>query len=191
MEICGLFVTERTAGEFLIVLFSDAVCHEPYFIFFESPTNVQHLVGLACTTWTGVSRELDYHIYDALHSTLTYLLHYDVLRFVMAKRLEAQYYTVTSGLLVRYKATLSRGMSSECSWFIVLQSDPHSPLSSTLYLLPKDQTLKRVIKHPRSYLALPNTSHPRNNDQTLSPHDLVSSRGSHKRLQTLVSQTTL
>jgi len=25
VEICGLFVTERTAGEFLIVLFSEAV----------------------------------------------------------------------------------------------------------------------------------------------------------------------
>ena len=25
MEICGLFVIERTAGEFLMVLFSDAV----------------------------------------------------------------------------------------------------------------------------------------------------------------------
>ena len=25
VETCGLFVTERTAGEFLIVLFSDAV----------------------------------------------------------------------------------------------------------------------------------------------------------------------
>ena len=25
VEICGLFVTERTAGEFLMVLFSDAV----------------------------------------------------------------------------------------------------------------------------------------------------------------------
>ncbi len=25
VEICGLFVTERTAGEFLMVLFNDAV----------------------------------------------------------------------------------------------------------------------------------------------------------------------
>src|SRR6266446_6193183 len=92
---------------------------------------------------------------------------------------------MTSELLVGYKATLLRGMSPECSSFIVLQSDPHSPLSSILYLLPKDQTLKRVTKQPRSHLALPNTSH-EINDQTLSPHDLVSSRGSHKRLQTLV-----
>src|SRR6266478_2420501 len=50
-------------------------------------------------------------------------------------------------------------MSLECSWFIVLQSDPHSPLFSILYLLPKDQTLKRVIKQLRSHLALLNTSH--------------------------------
>src|SRR6266478_9543210 len=51
-------------------------------------------------------------------------------------------------------------MSSECSWFIVLQSNPHSPLFSTLFLLPKDQTLKRATKHPRSRLVLLNTSHP-------------------------------
>src|SRR6266446_8996119 len=76
-----------------------------------------------------------------------------------SQRLETQYYTVTSGLLVRYKATLLRGMSSECSWFIVLQIDPHSPLFSMLYFLPKDQTLKRAIKQPRSRLVLPNTSH--------------------------------
>src|SRR6266403_4363168 len=43
--------------------------------------------------------------------------------------------------------------------FTVLQSDPHSPLFSTLSLLPKDQTLKRATKHPRSRLVLPNTSH--------------------------------
>src|SRR6266478_1155708 len=101
-----------------------------------------------------------------------------------SQRLETQYYTVTSGLLVRYKATLLRGMSLECSFFIVLQSDPHSPLFSTLYLLPKDQTLKRVIKQPRSRLALPNTSHQRYERPNTKSHDLVSSRGSHKRLQT-------
>src|SRR6266478_3560115 len=37
-------------------------------------------------------------------------------------------------------------MSSECSSFIVLQSEPPSPLISILYFLPKDQTLKRAIK---------------------------------------------
>src|SRR6266446_2634869 len=77
-----------------------------------------------------------------------------------SQRLETQYYTVTSGLLVRYKATLLRGMSSECSSFVVPQSDPHSPLFSILSFLPKDQTLKRVTKHARSRLVLPNTSHP-------------------------------
>src|SRR6266403_653569 len=80
-------------------------------------------------------------------------------------------------------------MSSECSLFTVLQSDPHSPLFSTLFLLPKDQTLKRVTKHPRSRLVLLNTSHP--DEQILSPHDLVSSQGSHKRLRLLSNQTTL
>ncbi len=116
---------------------------------FQTDTkNARHLVGLACMTWTGVSREPDYYIDDALYSTLMYLLHYDILRLVIAKGLETRYYTVTSGLLVGYKATLSRGMSSECSWFIVLQSDPHSPLFSILFFLPKDQTLKRTTKKP-------------------------------------------
>src|SRR6266403_1297806 len=82
--------------------------------------------------------------------------------------LKTQYYTVTSGLLVRYKATLLRGMSPECSSFVVLQSDPHSPLFSTLYLLPKDQTLKRATKQPRSHLVLPNTSHPDKRPNTKS-----------------------
>ncbi len=29
-------------------------------LLFRSVTNIRHLVGLACTTWTGVSREPDY-----------------------------------------------------------------------------------------------------------------------------------
>ena len=48
------------------------------FTFQTNTKNVRHLVGLACTTWTGVSREPDYHVDDALYSTLTYLLHPDV-----------------------------------------------------------------------------------------------------------------
>src|SRR6266446_8619903 len=75
---------------------------------------------------------------------------------------------MTSELLVGYKAMLLRGMSLECSFFVVLQSDPHSPLSSILYLLPKDQTLKRVIKQPRNRLALLNTSHPDKRPNTKS-----------------------
>ena len=59
------------------------------FTFQTNMKNVRHLVGLACTTWTGVSREPDYYIDDTLYSTLTYLLtyllHYDVLRLVIAK----------------------------------------------------------------------------------------------------------
>src|SRR6266478_9939817 len=58
-------------------------------------------------------------------------------------------------------------MSLECSSFVVLQSDPHSPLFSILYLLPKDQTLKQVIKQPRNRLALLNTSRERINTKSI------------------------
>src|SRR6266478_9446977 len=51
----------------------EAGCYET-FLFFLSDTNVWHLVGLACTTWTGVSREPDF--YDALYSFMTNLSHY-------------------------------------------------------------------------------------------------------------------
>src|SRR6266403_1379031 len=37
-------------------------------------------------------------------------------------------------------------MSSECSLFIVLQSEPSSLLISTLYLLLRNQTLERIAK---------------------------------------------
>src|SRR6266403_4284811 len=36
------------------------LCYETV-LFFLANTDVQHLVGLACTTWTGVSREPDYY----------------------------------------------------------------------------------------------------------------------------------
>ncbi len=57
--------------------------------------------------------------------------------------------------------------------FIVLQSDPPSPLTSTLYFLPKDQTLKRVIKQRKGspYIA----EHFSRSQTTLSPNDLASS----------------
>ncbi len=107
------------------------------FTFWTNTKNVRHLVGLACMAWTGVSREPDYYDWWRV------VLHSDVLIDVPTPLwhtttrhgwgLETQYYTMTSGLLVRYKATLSRGMSSECSLFVVLQSDPFSlsSLSST------------------------------------------------------------
>ncbi len=86
-------------------------------------------------------------------------------------------------LLVGYKETILRGMSSECSLFTVLQSEPPSPLISILYFLPKDQTLERVIRQLRSHLTLLNTSHTK--QTTLSPYDLVSSlriaQAPHKR----------
>src|SRR6266478_8936105 len=59
-------------------------------------------------------------------------------------------------------------MSLECSSFVVLQSNPHSPLFSILSLLPKDQTLKRVTKQSRSHLALLNTSHQTKQSNTKS-----------------------
>ncbi len=113
----------------------------------------RHLVGLACTTWTGVSSRTGplwrpYYTYDASRSTLTYLPHYDALWSVIGD-LRLDTVPWRQGWPVGYKATLLRGMSLECSSFIVLQSDPHSPLFSTLYLLPKDQTLKQVIKQLR------------------------------------------
>src|SRR6266436_6688667 len=71
-----------------------------------------------------------------------------------------RYYTMTSGLLVGYKATLLRGMSSRVFFVHRTVTYRTSPLISIIYLLPKDQTLKRVIKQLRSRLTLPNTSHP-------------------------------
>src|SRR6266404_3610012 len=64
-------------------------------------------------------------------------------------------------------------MSSECSSFIVLQSDPRSPLFSILYFLLKDQTLKRTTRQLGSHPALLNTSH--TNRQRFSPYDSASS----------------
>src|SRR6266478_5984131 len=60
-------------------------------------TNARHLVGLACTTWTGVSREPDshddlYYNYDMPRSTMTYLPHHDVSRSVMARARELLLY---------------------------------------------------------------------------------------------------
>src|SRR6266478_8504877 len=89
---------------------------------------------------------------------------------------------MTSGLTRSLKANTLEGVSSECSFFIVLQSDP---LFSILSLLPKDQTLKRVIKQLReSPRVAEHFSH--DHRTTLSPHDLASSprvaSAPHKRL---------
>src|SRR6266403_3529952 len=77
-------------------------------------------------------------------------------------------------------------MSSECSSFVVLRIRPYSPLSSILFLLPKDQTLKRTIKVAKESPCVAEHFSPRQTTETLSPYDLVSSRGSHKRLQTSI-----
>ncbi len=58
------------------------------------------------------------------------------------------------------------------------------PLFSILSCL-RIRPLSEPSKQPRSHLALPSTSH-ETNDQTLSPNDLVSSRGSHKCLTRLL-----
>ncbi len=108
---------------------------------------------------TGLSLNSFYCNYDVPRSTLTYQPHYNKPQFVIDKRPELDTVRWRQDWLVGYKVTLLRGMSSECSFFAELQSDPHSPLSSILFLLPKDQTLKRVTKHPRSHLALLDTSH--------------------------------
>ena len=47
---------------------------------------------------TGLSLNSFYYNYDAPRSTLTYQLHYDEPQFVMDKRPETRYCTVTSGL---------------------------------------------------------------------------------------------
>src|SRR6266446_3769431 len=89
---------------------------------------------------------------------------------------------MTSGLTRSLKANTLEGVSSECSFFIVLQSNP---LFSILSLLPKDQTLKRVIKQLRES---PRVAEHFSHDYrtTLSLHDLASSpriaSAPHKRL---------
>ena len=66
------------------------------FLFFTN-ADIRHLVGLACTTWTRVSREPDYYDdlyynYDTPRSTLTYLPHYDISRSVIARTRELLLY---------------------------------------------------------------------------------------------------
>src|SRR6266436_1963760 len=89
------------------------------------------------------------------YPTMTSLLHYDALRYDPSKD-PTDTLHMTSGLTHSLKANTLEGVSSECSFFIVLQSDP---LFSILSFLPKDQTLKRVIKQLRESPALLNTSH--------------------------------
>ncbi len=161
-----------------------AVCYDLFSSFLRTIMDTRLPVGLACTTCTGVSSRTGCMTTDLLFIPLwraqTYSsLHYDTLHPTMTSltssylRLETRYYIMTSWLLVGYKATVLRGMSSECSLFIVLQSDLSSPLVSTLYFLPKDQTLKRVIKQRKGppYVA----EHFSHSQTTLSPHGLVSS----------------
>ncbi len=164
-------------------------CHEPVLYFFQSAyerpaPGRSSLYGLDCgKSRTGPSLKLFSYNYDASRSTMTHHPYYDELQFVIQRpRLDTIRWC--QSWLVRYKAMLLRGMSLECSSFVVLQSDPHSPLFSILFFLPKDQTLKRVTKHTRSRLALLNTSQTEQTTKTLGPHGLVSSWGSHKRLQT-------
>src|SRR6266478_274849 len=112
---------------------------------------------------------------------MTSLLHYDASRYG-SSRDSTDTLHMTSGLTRSLKANTLEGVSSECSFFIVLQSDP---LFSILSLLPKDQTLKRVIKQLReSPRVAEHFSH--NRRTTLSPHDLSSSprvaSAPHKRL---------
>ncbi len=59
----------------------DYNCYEPISYFFIYQYKHRHSVGLACTTWTGVSREPAYD--DDLTILLTYLLHYDALRLII------------------------------------------------------------------------------------------------------------
>src|SRR6266436_3357689 len=55
----------KVGGSFPMALTFAAVGPPPLcyvtVLFFLANTDVQHLVGLACTTWTGVSREPDYY----------------------------------------------------------------------------------------------------------------------------------
>ena len=74
------------------------------FTFSKLIRTIRHLVGLACTAWTGVSREPDYDCHTItmtrFDSTLTHLLHYDALRYDIAES-SIQHCTMTSGLTCR------------------------------------------------------------------------------------------
>ncbi len=118
------------------------------------------LRGLACMTCTRVSSRTGLSNstmtrsaplwpaplhYDSFHSTMTCsmtrstpprpaLPYHDPNTLLWRRR-----------LIHRYKGLLLGGMSSECSWFIVLQSEPSSPLFSIPYLHLRIRPLSKLL----------------------------------------------
>ncbi len=173
-------LTSRKPNSLGFVLFSppSAFLLRTLFSFLRTATNARPPVGLACTTCTGISSRTRLLwrltiIYDGPYSTMTHRS--SSWRIAFCHTYDSRPFTVRwcRDLPVGYKEALLRGMSSECSLFIVLQSDPSSPLISILYFLPKDQTLKQVTKQRKGS---PYVAEHFSHDQTmLSSYDLASS----------------